>query len=605
MTSVNGSAQQSTIHEAVAVWARTRAGHVAVSDATRTLTFSELDRYSTGIAARLRERGVRPGDLVGVYLDRSVDLVAGVLGVLKTGAGYVPLDPEFPADRLAFMVADANIEVVLTEHSLRSSAPGKTRVEVGEATKDDRGVEALPSVEPGAVAYVIYTSGSTGTPKGVMVSHRSVVNLLSSMAEEPGFTSADTWLAVTTLSFDISVLELFGPLLAGGTTAVASRDEVLDGTGLLKALERSRATIMQATPVAWRMLLESGWEGDRNLKALCGGEALPQDLAQTLLGRVGSLWNVYGPTETTIWSTCFQVMDATKPILIGHPVAETTIYVLDKAMRQQPTGIPGEIFIGGTGVALGYHNRPDLTSARFLADPFSQEPGARMYRTGDIGRYLRDGNLEYRGRADNQVKIRGFRVELGEIESALAASEGVRQAVVVVHRGAAGDDRLVAFLVAEGVMPEPEALRSRLGDRLPRYMIPHHYVQVEAYPTTPNGKVDRKALTEGIGALPRTEAPYVAPRTETETEVAAILADVLGLERVGVDANFFDLGGHSVLAMRVVARLRLTAPGIAFRDIFQTPTVAGLAARMDELRGPPAGTSPAASESEEREQVVI
>jgi amino acid adenylation domain-containing protein len=601
-TSIRDAAAAATIHDAIAAWTRQRPQHVALRDASRSLTFADLDRHSARVATCLRAQGVRPGDLVGVYLDRTVDLVVGVLGVLRAGAGYVPLDPEFPVDRLAFMVKDAGISVVLTERSLRDDAPERTLVLVDEAATE-AGAD-LPPVDPGAVAYVIYTSGSTGTPKGVMVSHRSVVNLLRSMSVEPGIAPDDTWLAVTTLSFDISVLELLGPLVAGATVVVASRDDVMDGSGLLKVLERSRATMLQATPVAWRMLIEAGWGGDRSLKALCGGEALPQDLAQKLVERVGSLWNMYGPTETTIWSTCFRVLDGHRPILIGHPVAETSIYVLDKAMRQQPVGVPGEIFIGGTGVALGYHNRDELTRERFLADPFAGTPGARMYRTGDIGRYLRDGNLEYRGRADTQVKIRGFRVELGEIEAALAACEGVRQAVVIIHRGPAGDDRLVAFLQMDSTAPSAETLRSQLGTRLPHYMIPQHFVPTDAYPTTPNGKVDRKALADGLGVLPAVETPYIAPRTPSETLVASTLADILGLERVSADGNFFDLGGHSVLAMRVVARLRVTAPGIGFRDVFQAPTVAALAARIDALHAEHSAAMAADSESD-REQVVI
>ena len=589
--------EAATIHAAVDAWAQRRPQHVALRDATHALTYAELAQQSRRVAQRLRAQGVKRGDLVGVYLDRSVNLVVGVLGVLKAGAGYVPLDPEFPADRLAFMVEDAGAAVVLTQHSFSGSAPGRTRVLVDDAALVADG--ELADVDGSAPAYVIYTSGSTGKPKGVIVSHRSVVNLLRSMAGEPGIASDDTWLAVTTLSFDISVLELFGPLVAGATVFVASRDEVLDGTGLQRALATSGATILQATPVAWRMLLEAGWQGDSRLKALCGGEALPQDLAQKLVGRVESLWNMYGPTETTIWSTCFRVRDGSRPILIGHPVAETSVYILDKAMRQQPAGVPGEIFIGGTGVAIGYHNRDELTRERFLPDPFSDRHGARMYRTGDMGRYLRDGNLEYRGRADNQVKIRGFRVELGEIESALTAGGGMRQAVVVIHRGAAGDDRLVAFLQADGELPPAEALRSRLATRLPQYMIPQHFVAIETYPTTPNGKVDRKALAESLGALPAVETPYIAPRTPSETLVATTLADILGLERVSADGNFFDLGGHSVLAMRVVARLRATVPGVGFRDVFQAPTVAALAARLDALQ------AERTIAADDREQVVI
>ena len=575
-----------TVHGAIAARAQENPTRIAVRDAERTLDYAALEDRAARVARALAALGVKPGDHVGVYLGRSVDLVAGVLGVMKTGAAFVPLDPEFPAERIEMMVADAGLRVVVTEQALLERAPGAGRV-VMERLADEGDAAWTDAGGPDDAAYVIYTSGSTGRPKGVRVAHRSVVNLLTSIAAEPGIDADDVWLAVTTLSFDISILELFGPLVAGATTAVATREEVLDGRLLAAALERARATIMQATPVGWRLLLESGWAGDRNLTALSGGDFLPPDLAATLVQRTAALWNMYGPTETTIWSTCYRVPESGSPVLIGRPVANTTVYVLDRMLRPLPPGVPGEIWIGGAGVALGYHDRPELTGERFLLDPFSGVPGARMYRTGDQGRILRDGNLEFRSRVDHQVKIRGFRVEPAEIEAAIVATGLAREAAVVAKRGDSADDRLVAFVVPlNGSGADAHALRARLRDSLPGYMVPNHFVDVASLPVTPNGKVDRQALEAGTRDIASGKAERVAPRNDAEAIVARVIADVLQVEAVGVDEDFFDIGGHSVLAMRVVARLRdAGASSLTLRDMFESTTVAEIAARIQRTDG--------------------
>ena len=590
-----GSAE--TIHGAFGAAAAAWPTRTAVRDASRSLTYGELQARVHALAHRLRAEGVKPGDHVGIYLDRSTDLVAAVLGVLATGAAFVPLDPDFPADRIAMMVDDAGVRVVVTEDALETRAPGATRVRMEslEPVSADNSV----AVGPDQIAYLIYTSGSTGRPKGVRVAHGSVVNLLRSVAVEPGIAADDVWLAITTLSFDIAMLELLGPVLVGATTAVASREEVLDGALLARALERYGATIMQATPVAWRLLLEAGWAGDARLKALCGGEALSADLARTLVARCGSLWNMYGPTETTIWSTCYRVPESGSPVLIGRPVANTSVYVLDHAMRPLPPGVPGEIWIGGAGVALGYHEREEMTRDRFLPDPFAGVPGARMYRTGDNGRYLRDGNLEYRNRVDAQLKIRGFRVEPAEIESAIVDSGAARQAAVVRRTDSAGDDRLVAFMVPAGAPMDADVLRNRLRERLPGYMVPQHFVEIDALPTTPNGKLDRRALEQRTLDLPVPERAFVPARTPAEALVTEVYADVLQLEKVSADADFFDLGGHSVLAMRVIARLRDRGAQLTLRDIFEASSVEQLAARdgMQSAVGP--------ARSDDREVLVF
>ncbi|HEX7243455.1 MAG TPA: amino acid adenylation domain-containing protein, partial [Longimicrobiaceae bacterium] len=439
-------------------------------------------------------------------------------------------------------------------------------------------------------AYVIYTSGSTGTPKGVVVPHRAVVNFLDSMRLRPGLSARDTLLAVTTLSFDIAALELFLPLTTGARVVLADRETASDGARLREAVAASGATTMQATPASWRMLLDAGWEGAPGLKALCGGEALPRELADRLLGVTGELWNLYGPTETTIWSTVERVEPGEGAVSIGAPIANTRLYLLDAGLEPVPEGVPGELYIGGEGVARGYLGRPELTAARFIPDALSREPGARLYRTGDRVRRRVNGVLEYLGRTDQQVKVRGFRIELGEIEAALCAQPRVREAVAVVREGPQGDRRLVAYVVAEeGASLAAAELRAALRERLPEHMVPGAFVVLESLPLTPNGKVDRRALP----APEPQSAAYVAPRTTVEEVLAGIWAELLGTERVSVEESFFDLGGHSLLATRVVSRARQAfGVEVPLRALFEAPTVAGLAGRIEVLRSTGAVAGP-------------
>src|SRR6185312_9283543 len=380
------------------------------------------------------------------------------------------------------------------------------------------------SVDPASTAYVIYTSGSTGRPKGVAIPHRAVANFLASMAERPGLHADDRLLAVTTLSFDIAVLELLGPLGVGGCVVLATREQAMDGDALKTLL--------------------AGWQGGPDFRALCGGEALAPDLATALRARCGALWNMYGPTETTVWSTCAQVAPD-QPITIGTPIANTTVWVLDERRQPCPLGVPGELWIGGAGVALGYLHRPELTAERFVADPFSAEPGARLYRTGDRGRWRADGTLEHLGRADFQIKLRGFRIEPGEIEAQLAGHPPVTQALVMVREDRPGDARLVAYLASEAPVDEA-ALRSRLRERLPEYMLPQHFVVLAALPLLPNGKIDRARLPAPLAAAPA--VARAAPRDELERQIAQAMAAVLGGLEPGLDDDFFEHGGHSLLA---------------------------------------------------------
>ena len=385
--------------------------------------------------------------------------------------------------------------------------------------------------------------------------HRAVVNFLTSMQREPGVTAADTLVAVTTLSFDISVLEVFLPLVTGGRVVLASRETAQDGMRLGALMAESGATVMQATPATWRLLLEAGWPGDRQLKVLCGGEALPPSLAADLVPRVGELWNMYGPTETTVWSTCVRLDAADARITIGRPIANTQAHVLDRYKQPVPLGVVGELYLGGAGVARGYLNRPELTAERFIEDPFAAEPGARLYRTGDLARYLPDGTLDFLGRADHQVNLRGFRIELGEIEAVLCEHDAIDQAVVLA-RGAGADAGLVAYtVVADQREITVSEIRHFARHRLPDYMVPGLIVELNELPLTPNGKIDRKALPDPLASVAQLRPEYAPPETDTERVISAVWCELLDVERVGRHDNFFELGGHSILSLHAVAAI--------------------------------------------------
>jgi amino acid adenylation domain-containing protein len=517
-----------------------------------------------------------------VSLNRSVELMVALLGVLKTGAAYVPIDPAFPADRVAFMVADADLSVLLTERACLGEEPvGSARVICVDDPEmfDTQPVSAVPNLSgPEDLAYVIYTSGSTGRPKGVQIPHRAVVNFLTAMAETPGLTAPDVLVSVTTLSFDIAGLELFLPLTVGARVVIATRAEAVDGTRLGALLDASGATVLQATPATWRLLLDANWAGRPDLRMFCGGEPLPADLARSLHGCGAELWNLYGPTETTIWSTGARIAEG-EAITIGRPIANTEIHLLSPQMQPVPIGAVAELYIAGEGLAHGYLRRPDLTAERFVPHPFSDEVGARLYRTGDLARYLPDGRLQCLGRVDHQVKLRGFRIELGEIEAALSADPALRGAVVHVHEDASGDRRLVGYVIpADGARPTIPELRARLKETLPEYMVPSVFEFMTAFPLTPNGKVDRNALPAPAGGRSELAADYVTARDPIEQKVAAVWQEVLGIPRVGVKDNFFDLGGHSLLLVKVHVRLQqIFAREISIIDLFRLPTVESLA----------------------------
>ena len=557
---------------------------VAVSFEGRRLTYRELDQRADRLAGTLAGLGAGPETLVGVCLERSPEMIVALLGVWKAGAAYVPMDPSYPEDRLAYMVADAGILLLIADGAAPESLRANARIvpldgEIGTG-------EGRPGISAGpeTLAYVIYTSGSTGRPKGVEISQGALVNFMQSMSAQPGLQAGDTLLAVTSLSFDIAGLELFLPLLVGARIELASREVAGDGARLLALLRDSAATVMQATPVTWHLLIEAGWSGGERLTVLCGGEALPERLAAELCERSDSVWNLYGPTETTVWSAARRVRPDER-IAVGAPIANTGLYLLDAGLRPVPVGIPGELWIGGEGLARGYRDRAELTAESFAPDPFAAGPGARMYRTGDLARFRADGAIELLGRADFQVKVRGFRIELGEIEAALEAQPEIERAVVVA-RGEEGGKRLVAYLVprlkgdaASGLAVVE--LRERLSRTLPDYMLPAAWVLLDSLPLTPNGKVDRRALPAPEGGRPDLGALYMAPSSSLEELLAGVWAEALRLERLGVHDNFFNLGGHSLLAMQVVSRIgEMLEVEVPLRRLFEAPTVAGLAAGL-------------------------
>ena len=562
----------------------------AVCTDDESLSYAELEQRSNALAHYLRDQGAERGTIVGLHLERSPQMLVALLGILKSGAAYLPLDPGFPPDRLTYMLQDSAAPLLVSESSLADRLPGFS----GQTINLDSDWPAIAECahdlpDNGAtaddLAYVIYTSGSTGKPKGVQVNHGNVVNFLHSMAREPGIDRSDRLLAVTTLSFDISVLEMFLPLSVGATVVVADQGTVADGGQLLSLLETQQITMMQATPATWRLLLSSGWTGNDQLKVLCGGEALPRDLAAELISRTGEVWNMYGPTETTVWSTCYQLTDPEAPVLIGRPIDNTQVYVLDTAMNPVPEGVYGELFIGGDGVTPGYLDRPELNAERFIADPFRDVPGARLYRTGDLVRYRPDGMLEYGHRIDNQVKVRGFRIELGEIESALADHDAIGETAVIVREDQPGDQRLVAYYVVgqHSDAPTVTELRKALRKSLPDYMVPQHFMALERIPKTPNNKTDRNALPAPGATNGKSLQQNTKPETDLQQQLWTIWSEVLGTENLGIDDDFFEAGGHSLLMTQVMLRINTQqSVKLSLQQMFAAPTVRQLATAIDD-----------------------
>ena len=581
---------QIAMHELITLAASKRGEKPAVRCAGRVLKYEDVEKRSNQLAHALRHLGVNRECLVGVLLERSERMPVALLGVLKSGAAYVPLDPAYPRDRIRGMLEDAGAAAVVTERNLLDLAssiacPKLCLDEEWTEIAAESDAPIAEKAEPNQLAYVIYTSGSTGKPKGVMIEHRSVVNFLTSMAAEPGMTEADTLLAVTTLSFDIAGLEMYLPLSVGATIEVATREETIDPDLLVAKLEESGSTVMQATPATWRMLLDAGWSGKKDLKILCGGESLPAELASALTERSRELWNVYGPTETTIWSSTTRVT-RNGAIRIGRPIANTKMYVVDPhTLGIQPLGVAGELLIGGAGVARGYLGRQELTAEKFIPSPF--DPSDRLYRTGDLARWRVDGQVECLGRVDQQVKIRGYRIELGEVEAVVSQHPGVEQAVVVATEIRPGDKRLVCYWVAKEASSSSSDsdLRTHVRSALPEYMVPAVFMRLDELPLTPNKKIDRKALpavTDGGNS-----AVVQSPRNPAEELLVQIWSEVLGRRSgIGIHDNFFELGGHSLLVTKVIARVR-SAFGVDLpvRSVFEHPTIASFAVTVSDARG--------------------
>jgi amino acid adenylation domain-containing protein len=588
-------AQARTLPQWIATQSAKTPTAIALTIGDAHLNYQALNHRANQLAHSLQARGVQPEVLVGICMERSWEMVVGLLAILKAGGAYLPLDASYPPERLAHIIETAQPQILLTQSACRHYLPTMAvpilclEDHIQEISQQP---ETCPEValSPEHLAYVLYTSGSTGQPKGVEISHRALSNFLQAMQIKPGITAQDSLLAVTTIAFDIAALELFLPLTVGARVVIASRETAMDGVQLLTLLQGAGITVMQGTPSTWQLLLNAGWQGNRRLKMLCGGEALSPQLAQALLQCGGSLWNLYGPTETTIWSLLSPIETAaivtgTESVRIGWPIANTQVYVLDEQLQPLPIGIPGELYIGGDGVARGYRHRLDLTEERFLPNPF--HPGKTLYKTGDRVRYCPDGSLEYLGRLDHQVKVRGFRVELGEVEVTLNQHPAVQGVIVL-----ALEDRLVAYVVTTAAERLTGCdLQRWLQRKLPAYMVPSAVVLLSAFPLMPNGKVDRRALRQRQPvAEPTLDLALPTPTVEILT---SLWCQVLGLTQIGLHDNFFALGGHSLLATQLISRIRTVfAIELPLQRLFETPTIVGLATALAVDNQDPDGAPP-------------
>ena len=568
------------------LWAACAGDSVVAVGADGELTGAEVRDLARRIAAAVRGHGAGVSDRVAILLPRGARLLAAILGVWSAGASYVPLDPIYPAQRLATMLGDAGTAAIVVDSGVEDApvppATAGSIPVVDIATLGAERAEPVPDLPPSAAAVTIFTSGSTGRPKAVSVTQGGIATLLNATAATLALGPQDRFVAVSTFAFDIALVELLAPVLAGGCVVIADAEQVQDAARLRELLADSGATALQMTPAGWRMLTDAGGVPAGVKLRLTAGEPLPRDLADAIGAGTGvRLWNLYGPTETTIYSGGDAVAPSPTPIEIGSIIAGTQLYVLDARLRPVPPGVFGEVYIGGAGVAHGYHGAPGQTAARFIPDPFGGRPGARLYRTGDVGRWRRSGRIELAGRADRQIKIRGYRIESGEVEAALRSHDDIAQAVVAV-RGAGHDIRLVGYLVTRsGAGAPPSGLREHLREVLPDYMVPAAFVVLPVLPLTGSGKIDHRALPEPDWAAAPGQVP-VAPRTPTESRLAAILAELLALPGpVGVSDNFFALGGHSLTATRLMARIRAVyGVDLPIRTLFSDPTVAGLAAAL-------------------------
>lgn len=580
--------KETPLHQLLAQTATKFSDKTALVFRQQTITYRRLHETANQLATYLVQKGVQQGDIVGVALDRSPEMLITLLAVMKAGAAYLPLDPTYPHDRIAFMLTDSAARMVVTsrKYAGRLDTPA-VELEIEKALAESA---AFPTNEPNVsvggndLVYILYTSGSTGRPKGVLIEHHNLVNLLTSMIDWPGITSEDRLLAVTTISFDIAGLELFLPLLTGATLVLADTETTRDGRLLLEVIEKEQISVIQATPATYKMMLGAGWEKPLPVKVLCCGEPLAKDLAEKLTARCASLWNMYGPTETTIYSTGKQILPSDSLITIGRPIQNTQVYILDADGNRLGIGSVGEITIAGEGVARGYHNRPELNAEKFVKNRFG---AGLLYRTGDLGKWMPNGEIHCLGRSDQQVKIRGYRIELGEIEYALAGAEGVREMVVVAREDRPGDPHLVAYVVPETTpavasKEQIQRWKQRAKGLVPDYMVPTEFVVMPQLPLTPNGKIDRKALPKPESVSQPASPKVNRARTKEEELVASIWADVLQIENINDTDNFFELGGHSLIAVQVMARIeKETGKRLPLSTLFECSTVQKLAKLLE------------------------
>jgi len=572
---------------------------IAVLFNDEALSYATLSRQVNSLASQLYDSGLRSNMLVGVCLDRSPKMMVALLAVMKAGGAYVPIDPKQPTERIAIILEDSDPILLITEKRLKQKVDvvGGARPIICLADYEYVEQESEYSFirpESKDLAYVIFTSGSTGRPKGVEVKHHGLTTFLEAMAHCPGMNSSDTILSVTTISFDIAALEMFLPLIVGATVRIAPYEATVSGDKLRELIEAKDITMFQATPASYKLLISSGWTGDASLKLLCGGEAMPYELAVSLLERCGSLWNMYGPTETTIWSSVCQVLTGDKEVSIGKPIDGTQMFVLNDSLQPVPLGVAGELYIAGDGVARGYYKNKNLTAEMFVSNKFSSHPEFFMYKTGDLVRFRSDMNLQYLGRSDFQVKIRGFRVEIGEIEVISATYDLVKECVVKTWEDDRGEQVLVAYIVPVGNIESLDTLdlRGFLKGKLPDYMIPSIFVKLDFFPLTQNGKVDRKSLPPpSESEIITTNLEYVEPQNDFELSLSVAWQKVLKVQKVGVTDNFFDLGGDSLMTVMLVNEMEL-ASGIKFDigEVFSSPTIKELV-RLQETGGDKVATS--------------
>ncbi|MBZ4033584.1 amino acid adenylation domain-containing protein [Flavobacterium sp. 17A] len=578
---------KNALHELFAQQAETSPNAIALEFDDLKITYSDLSKKVNQIANYFLAQGLAPGQFIAVSMDRSPDLIASLLAILQCGAAYLPLDPKFPTERLAFMLEDSEASFLLTTTSLSAILPKNSKTilieEVLSSLEQYPSTPVSLSVAPEKVAYIMYTSGSTGKPKGVTVTHKNLVNFLYSMAIEPGIKATDKLLSITTISFDIAGLELFLPIIKGATVVFADYETTRDGQLLFNLLQKKEITILQATPTTWQLLLDSGWNTPLNLKALCGGEAMPLNLAKALTSRCDSLWNMYGPTETTIWSAVKQVKADDELITIGLPIANTQIYLLDENRKAVEAGEIGEIIIGGDGVAEGYWKRPELTAEKFISNPLSNEDHSILYRTGDLGKLLPNGELQCLGRIDHQVKLRGHRIELGEIEATLNTLSGIKQSAVIVSNNFGNEDKLVAYLKSSEASQDEKAVQEALSKVLPDILIPSKYIWVDEFPITPNGKIDKKNLPLPENTRSDSAPLYKKPTTQLEKDITKIWSEELKIAEIGIDDDFFDIGGSSILAQKVTTSIKQRlAIDVPVSKIYIHPTIKELSSILED-----------------------